>query len=532
MRERGRALENIMKKKIMSVMLCLALLITIAPKPKAHADALTAAMIGQLAFGMASSWGINFTAGSATGQGMSNFMAGQVESYVNEHGGSLGSLFVGEAAVNVAGKLVVGQQLFEGIRNFIGWLGNKYDLGEVATALSMGVFDNAYLPSNWDYVDQKTNVGLEIVAADRNEKGPNYIQVYNNGTLKGGLSLNNPNSQYFGTANVTVSEGYIIVQAPYYSFDGKYLGTRKSRIQNAENLQEHLQFSVPENWGMPQPLPQNKEWQGDFSDTPGLAEPPTDLPDFLSRIPVGIAENNLAVTGEIVEADTGGDMPIPSPSPSPSPSYNKSNIALIIAEILALINSLSGDTAVDQEAVEQVAQEVAEQAQTLPDTITQTATQTQEAIQDATQTMTDTLTQTQTQTQEAIQDATQTITDSQTEIKDAIQEQTQEITDIKDAIQDATDVPTRDKWEQVKKDLHGVFPFCIPWDIYGMLTAFSAEPRAPHFEYPFQIPSIGLDYTLELDFADFDPVAQILRTLELIAFSIGLAILTSKVIRW
>ena len=439
-----------------------------------------------------------------------------------------------------AGKVVVGQQMYNGIVNFVEWLKEKYQLDSAGKILSNGSLSDIILnegqiasttiPSNGYGVvaDWPVNFNSEYLSV-----GYQVIKLYNNGKEK--ASLWQSNDHFFNGSYtldyVSGTEVRLTAVAIKPSTGTNMTFTTKIRL-NEGDITNKLNWSIPENWGEPQPLPQNKEWQGDFNDTPGFAEPPTDLPDFLSRIPVGIADNNLVVTGEIVEAETGGGLPTPSPSPSPSPEYNKGTIGLIIAEILALINSLSGDTAVDPETIEQVAQEVAEQAQTVPDTITQTATQTQEAIQDATQTITETMTQTQTQTQTAIQDATQTITDSQTEIKDAIQDQTQEITDIKDAIQDATDVPTRDKWEQVKKDLHGVFPFCIPWDIYGMLTAFSAEPRAPHFEYPFQIPSIGLDYTLELDFAEFDPVAQILRTVELIAFSIGLAILTSKVIRW
>ena len=186
-----------------------------------------------------------------------------------------------------------------------------------------------------------------------------------------------------------------------------------------------------------------------------------------------------------------------------------------------------GDTA-DQtfqdigQEIEQTTQEIAE---SITEPITQTQTQTQQQIIDSTQTITQTITDTQTQTQEKLEDITQTITDTQTQTQEKLE-------DITQTIEDATSVPDQTSWDKVKKDLHGVFPFCIPWDIYGMLNAFNAEPRAPYFEYPFKIPSINLDYTLEMDFKDFDPVAQTLRTVELIAFCVGLAILTSKVIRW
>lgn len=99
-------------------------------------------------------------------------------------------------------------------------------------------------------------------------------------------------------------------------------------------------------------------------------------------------------------------------------------------------------------------------------------------------------------------------------------------------ISEALEVPTTSEAPTFKFDLTTLFPFCIPFDIYRFVTMFSASPVAPHVQIPFNIPAIGLQYTFDLDFSSFDGVASVLRSVELIAFCVGLAILTSKVIRW
>lgn len=79
--------------------------------------------------------------------------------------------------------------------------------------------------------------------------------------------------------------------------------------------------------------------------------------------------------------------------------------------------------------------------------------------------------------------------------------------------------------------LEDVFPFCLPFDIYHFLSALAADPEAPYFEWRFYVPGI-CDETIEIDLAAFDTVAQILRTMELLAFIVGLAFVTrSRMIR-
>lgn len=80
--------------------------------------------------------------------------------------------------------------------------------------------------------------------------------------------------------------------------------------------------------------------------------------------------------------------------------------------------------------------------------------------------------------------------------------------------------------------LGDVFPFCIPFDIYHMVTLFAAEPEAPHAKWEFKLPFTGGTYEVEWDLKEWDEVAELCRKLELILFCVGLAVVTSKLIKW
>lgn len=78
--------------------------------------------------------------------------------------------------------------------------------------------------------------------------------------------------------------------------------------------------------------------------------------------------------------------------------------------------------------------------------------------------------------------------------------------------------------------LEDVFPFCIPFDLYRFFSVLSAAPEAPSFDFPFVIPGL-IDYTFHVDLSEFNTVAQVMRTMELLGFCIGLALLTRNIIR-
>lgn len=89
--------------------------------------------------------------------------------------------------------------------------------------------------------------------------------------------------------------------------------------------------------------------------------------------------------------------------------------------------------------------------------------------------------------------------------------------DIEQALQGATTI-----------DLRSIFPFCIPFDLYNLLLIFDTgeNRKAPHISFTFPF----TDWVIDVDLAVFDPVAGILRLLELILFIIGLAVATRALI--
>lgn len=125
-------------------------------------------------------------------------------------------------------------------------------------------------------------------------------------------------------------------------------------------------------------------------------------------------------------------------------------------------------------------------------------------------------------------------------IIDSVGEASQDITGAIEGVQEGVqgltdtivDALTAPEIQETTFDLRELFPFCIPFDIYHLLQKFDGQPVAPHVQLPFVIPSIGLNYSLDLDFSAWDSVAAILRGVQLIVYALGLAWATSKVIKW
>lgn len=91
------------------------------------------------------------------------------------------------------------------------------------------------------------------------------------------------------------------------------------------------------------------------------------------------------------------------------------------------------------------------------------------------------------------------------------------------------DPPSTDPDDYQVVGLADLFPFCIPFDIYNFLSALAATPVAPHFTCILNFPAaIGGQQTIDIDFdaPTWNQLAQLLRLLELLAFIVGLALLT------
>lgn len=79
-------------------------------------------------------------------------------------------------------------------------------------------------------------------------------------------------------------------------------------------------------------------------------------------------------------------------------------------------------------------------------------------------------------------------------------------------------------------DLKDYFPFCIPFDIYTLMTHFEDIDReAPQIDIDLDLGAAG-EYTINVDLSDYDDAASLLRALELIAFIIGLMVAARKLI--
>ena len=79
------------------------------------------------------------------------------------------------------------------------------------------------------------------------------------------------------------------------------------------------------------------------------------------------------------------------------------------------------------------------------------------------------------------------------------------------------------------------FPFCIPYDIYNLFRGFSGNATPPKFSIPFRYgeQSDGtylVDYNFEIDFSQYELLAQILRWYISISFTAWLVLITRKVI--
>ena len=98
-----------------------------------------------------------------------------------------------------------------------------------------------------------------------------------------------------------------------------------------------------------------------------------------------------------------------------------------------------------------------------------------------------------------------------------------------------TDIPKPSEGSQDDfkiEDLETVFPFCIPWDVYYLMSALSADPVAPAIDFPLNFSNFGLDdYRLSVDFAEYESFAVALRAIEVLGFCVGLALVTRNLIR-
>ncbi len=133
-------------------------------------------------------------------------------------------------------------------------------------------------------------------------------------------------------------------------------------------------------------------------------------------------------------------------------------------------------------------------------------------------------TQTQTATQTAQQTVQKNTVDTKTDTEDKEED--------KPIFVPPSTTPIDIDGSDATRDWRLVFPFCIPFDLIDLYKVLVAEPKAPYWEIPLKVDSIGFEYTFIIDFEQFETLAEIFRLCETIGFILGLALITGKVIKW
>lgn len=94
------------------------------------------------------------------------------------------------------------------------------------------------------------------------------------------------------------------------------------------------------------------------------------------------------------------------------------------------------------------------------------------------------------------------------------------------------DVPlTPDQLQPYVFDLRDFFPFCIPFDLYDFFQLLDADPVAPVFHWEIQ-DLAGNVYSIDIDLSAWDSTALFFRRLQLLVFTVGLAMASRKFIKW
>lgn len=89
---------------------------------------------------------------------------------------------------------------------------------------------------------------------------------------------------------------------------------------------------------------------------------------------------------------------------------------------------------------------------------------------------------------------------------------------------------------QLSPSIATVFPFCIPWDLVRGIKLLAADPVAPRFEIPFNVPSFGevfpgYEGTVVIDFAEYDKYFKVVRWGTFMIAMFGICFLTFKIVK-
>ena len=107
-------------------------------------------------------------------------------------------------------------------------------------------------------------------------------------------------------------------------------------------------------------------------------------------------------------------------------------------------------------------------------------------------------------------------------------------------------------FSDIASALTAKFPFCIPHDLYSLFNVFVSTPESrsavisadtgniqlyssagsvPHFELPLAVESLGIEETIIIDMADFQPLSTVLRVFISLIFAVALMKFTAMVMQ-
>lgn len=93
----------------------------------------------------------------------------------------------------------------------------------------------------------------------------------------------------------------------------------------------------------------------------------------------------------------------------------------------------------------------------------------------------------------------------------------------------AASVSAADAVQVMSPDLTTIFPFCIPFDLARVLNLLAADPVIPKYHVRWEVPYFAEPIEFDIDLTPLDGVMAVARTMETLAFVVGLAISTRQV---
>lgn len=124
---------------------------------------------------------------------------------------------------------------------------------------------------------------------------------------------------------------------------------------------------------------------------------------------------------------------------------------------------------------------------------------------------------------------TDSIADSIPKSQEAAKEETK--AEDLELIDTALSMPAFNINDYKLEGIAGKFPFCIPFDLINMMQLLTADREAPCFVFPFKNEDLGIDEEFVLDLSEFEDIAKICRTCEVIGFIIFLTMKTRSLIK-